>query len=235
MSNKPSMMKQQKKKGSPTEDRGASLLESVTGGKEVSREALEQMENMKSAITDMMYAPESKAQVQKMLSEGQPEVTIPGATLAIFGKFEDMMSGKNGPMPLDYKLVGGVHAFTEVMELAGHMSIVSPDMGEDEMQPLMKETMQQYIQKGLKDGSIDPIELQQEVEPLLTQEESDIGMQAGGQFGVPSQLQQGQSQKGLLDKQARPMKAENASLVKQNKQMKGALQGIQQAPNGEGN
>lgn len=187
-----------------------------------------QVETLQGAITDMIYQPKVKGAVQKMIKDGNPQMTIPGATIMVFTKFEDIMTPKNGPMPLDLKLIGGLHTFTEVAELAQAMGVLPPEISEEELQPLMKSAMQQYIQKGLKDKSIDPVELQQAVEPLMTDQEKQIGMQMGADQGVPEGVTQEQAQEGLLQQQLMPMQEENMRLKKQNQQMQGVLQGMPQ-------
>lgn len=195
-------------------------------GQEVSPEKKRQVDMVNSTLTDMLYNAETKASVQAMLQKGKPEQSIPFAVNSVFQKFESMTKQKNGDMPLDIKLAGGVHLFSEVMELAEALGVIPEDMPEEAMQPLLKETMQQYITKGLKDKSIDPIDLQRRVEPLLSQEEREIGLQLGAGQGTPGEMSQGQGMEGALRKQMQPMQVENQQLKDRNKQMTGALQGM---------
>jgi len=194
---------------------------------------MEQLKNMTAALTDMLYDPKTKGSVQKMLSDGPPDVTVPGTVNTVFKRFEDMMGQKNGPMPLDLKLPVGVSLFKEVLELGVGMGVLPQGMNIESSGDLLKATMEQYIKAGLKDKSIDPIELQQQVEPLMTDNDKQIGNRMGRESGVPGELAPAQVNAGMLQKAQAPMQAENMSLKKQNQQMQGALQGMAEMPQGE--
>ena len=210
------------------------LYAQVAGGKQkqVSPAKKKQIEMVNATLTDMLYNPGQSQQVQKMLTNGPPEITIPAVVNAVFNKFEDMAREKQGEMPMDIKLVAGIHLFSEVLELAEAKGVLPPDYPEEKIQPLLKECMQKYIQRGLKDGSIDPIELQQRIEPLLTGEEKEIGMSFARAMGTPEQLQGVQASEAMFRKRTMPLEVENKRLKEQTKQMQGALQGISEKPQG---
>ena len=199
--------------------------------KEMSPAKKKQLKNIQAMLTDMLYHPDTKQSVQSMLKSSPPHVSIPGATNAVFQKFEDMATQKNKkPMPLDVRLTSGVMLFSEIMELSEDMEIVPEDLPEREIQGLLKDTMQQYIQKGLKTKSIDPIELQQAVEPMMSEEERQIGLEMGAAHGTPTELSSAVAAEGMYQKRVAPMEAKTQALQQSNKQMQGALQGIAMKP-----
>ncbi len=205
------------------------MPEDVANGvkeKKLSPQEEEQRNMINAAITDMIYNEQTKESIQKMLSGGEISMTLPKTTNAIFGQFEKMASKQGGKMPLSIKLSGGVHTFTELLELGAAMGIVDPNMSEEEMQPLLKETIQQYIQLGLKDKSIDPIELQTAVEPYLSDEETEIGLNMGSESSVPTELTQQQANQGVLQNQMNPLQVENEELKRQNAKTTESLQGV---------
>lgn len=221
MSNKPKMKKKQKApQVSPLNPNQA---------QDISPEKRKQIETAMAAATHMIYAPETKAQVQQMI-KGQeaPEMSIPMATNAIFDRFEGMAKKGPGEMPLDVKLPLGVHIFGEVLELAEAMQVIPPDLPDEAKEPMLRASLQQYIQKGLKDKSIDPIELQHAIEPLLSQEEMTIGQGLAKAQNVPGELTKEQGMQGMLQRNQMPLQAENATLKKQMGEMQGALQGVAQ-------
>lgn len=189
-----------------------------------------QAEMVKAAVTDMIYNPSSKKSIQDMLQSGQPKMTVPKTSLAIVKRFEDATTERLGEMPMEMKLLANIHTFQEVLSLATSMGLVPEELEETEVQPMLKDTLQQYIQAGLKDGSLDPIELQQAVEPMLSNSERAIGERLGQEQGVPSQVNQGQMNEAMYNQRSRGMRVENANLKKQVGQMTGALQGMAQAP-----
>ena len=191
-----------------------------------------QMDMVNSALTDMLYHPEGKQAIQSMLGgDAPPEQSIPMVANTVFMKFEDMIkqSGK-GDVPLDVKLAGGVHLFSEVVELAESMGVIPEDVEPEALQPMMKDTFQRYIQQGIKTGAIDPIELQQQIEPLLSGEEKEIGMHFAKAMGTPESLQDGQAMEGIMRNREAPLKIQLENQKKQNLQMTQALQGMAAAP-----
>ena len=211
------------------------LAQNMSEPQKVSPEKQAQLKNIQAMITDMLYHPQTKDSVQAMLKSSEPHIAIPGATNAIFQKFEDMVTQKQGkPMPLDMRLTAGVAMFSEVMELGEDMGIVPEDLPEENVGDLLRETMQQYIQKGLKTKSIDPIELQQQVEPLLSEEEKHIGMVMGQNSGTPAELTGPVAAEGLAQQRMAPLELKAKGLQQSNKQMTQALQGISMKPEEEG-
>lgn len=200
---------------------------------DITPEKKQQLQMVNSALTDMLYHPEGKEAIQGMLKgDAPPEHSIPMAVNTIFMKFEDMtkQGGQGKGMPLDVKLAGGVHLFSEVAELAEEMGVLPKDTQPEQLQPLMRATFQQYIQRELKTGGIDPIELQQQIEPLLSGEEKEIGMHFAKAQGVPGELQDAQAAEGMMRKREAPLKAQLAQTKGQNQQMTQALQGMAAAP-----
>lgn len=199
---------------------------------DISPEKRKQVEMVQSTLTDMLYHPEGKEALQSMLSgDAPPEQSIPMVVNTVFMKFEDMttQAGK-GQMPIDVKLAGGVHLFSEVIELAEAQGVIPEDLEPEALQPMMMQTFQQYIQRGLKTGSIDPIELQQQIEPLLSGEEKEIGMHFAKSLGTPEEVSEGQAMEGVMRKREAPLKAKLAEAQGQNKEMTQALQGMAAAP-----
>ena len=200
---------------------------------DVDPKMMQQLETINAAMLDMLYDPKTKSTVQNQLQGGDPGITIPATTNMIMGRFEDIMRPKNGELSLDMKLAVGVQTFQEVMQLAQGMGVLPEEVGDETVEPLLKQSMQQYIQKGLKEKTIDPMELQEAVEPLLTPEEQMIGRGMGQQFNVPGAPTQQQGNQRMMQKARAPLEVQNAQLQKQNKEMTGALKGIASQPSEE--
>ena len=215
--------------GSGAEGRGDHVME-VLGqeGQEPSPQMLKQLENINGAMVDMMYRPETKSVIQKMLTDAPPEMALPHVTNMLMQKFEDMMEQKNGPMDLQMKLGVGVMTFSEVTELAQGLGKMPQDMPEEQTQELLKATIQQYIQKGLKEKTIDPIELQEAVEPLLTPEEQAMARGMGQEVGTPGGPTREMTNAMGMQKAKQPLEVRTKQLEKQNMELNKALQGVAQ-------
>ena len=197
-------------------------------------EQREQLEMINGMMTDMIYNPKTKEAVQGMLTDVPPEQGIPRAVNMIMTQFENFTRQQSGELPLEMKFASGMNAFGEITEMAQAMGKLPKDMTEEQTEPLLKATMEQYVMKGLKDKTIDPIELQLKVEPLLTPEEQLMGRQMGDQYGVPGQPTQQMANENMMMAKTLPLQAENEQLKKQNTEMNTALTGMTNAVPDEG-
>lgn len=220
--------------GASPEGRGQHMLQLLEGEgiQEADPAMLEQLDSINGAMVDMMYNPKTKASVQKMLKSGPPEMAIPATTNMLMQRFEDIMTPKNGPMDLQMKLGVGVMTFSEVQELAQQMGVIPKELNEQQMQGMLQATIQQYIQKGLKEKTIDPIELQLQVEPLLTPEEQAMGRGMSSETGTPQGPTREMQNHQMIQGAQEPLNVKNQQLMEQNKKMNQALQGVAQGQGG---
>lgn len=217
-------MKNKKQPQAP--DMDPTAVVDIAQQQEVDPKKRKQLQTMQAMMTDMIYHQDSKSSIQSMLTKGDPGHTIPATVNTVFMKFEDMTKEKLGDMPLDMKLAGGVHLFSEIMELAEAQGVIPEDLPEAQIQPLLKNTIQQYVQRGLKEKTIDPIDLQKRIEPMLSQQEREVGAHMADATGTPVDVTEGQMMNGMMQKAQAPLQVENANLKKQNQGMQSALQGI---------
>lgn len=194
-------------------------------------EDLKQMETIGAALTELVHSPDTKKYVQDTLQSGDPGYTVPYATNMIMDRFESLME-KSGPMPLEMKLTTGMQAFREVLDVAQAMGVAPKELSEAQQEQLLRGSMQMYIQKGLKEKTIDPIELQTKVEQLMTPEEQLVARGMAKNNNMPYEPTQQQNVALAQQNAIRPLEAENANLKKQNQQMEKALQGIASQPQG---
>ena len=218
--------------GAGPEGRGSHVMEFLNGKEnpEQDQKMGKQLETINAAMMDMMYDPKTKRSIQKSLKDVPPEESIPSVTNMLMSRFEDIMKPKNGEMSLDMKLGVGVMTFTEVTTLAATMGVIPEELPEQQNQELLTKTMQQYIQRGLKEKTIDPVELQMAVEPLLTPEEQALGRQTGQGLEVPGQPTQQMGNAQMMDAAKAPLAVKNQQLEKSNASMNTALQGIAAQP-----
>jgi hypothetical protein len=86
---------------------------------------------------------------------------------------------------------------------------------------IMEKSLQAFMEAGMKDGSIDPIALQKQVEPLMSQTQRTIGAQGAKQSGVPPEPTEEMAQQKIIGDNVKPLEEENARL-------KGLLAQVQQ-------
>ncbi len=139
-------------------------------------------------LSKLLHSPDTRDMVSQMLAQGDPMMTIPETALTVNDQAE-MMYKQNGQKPdLDTLAAGSQFLINDLVEIGNAGGLFNLDLSDDELSmKLLKDTMQPYIQKGLKDGSIDPVELQKKVEPLMKEAGNyDQGMMLAEQGGIPS-------------------------------------------------
>jgi len=176
----------------------------------------ERAKKYETVLMNILHGKKTRDQVIEVLkSNPDPFVTIPQAAMTV----NDMgvMNMKRGGIDVDpgVQLVASQFLLNDLIEL-GHAS-ESFQLEDEDIEGLVEDTYQMYIQRGLKDKSIDPVQLQLEVQEIMTDEQAAAGA-VMGQGAVPVQP----------DRRA-VMENEVQSRVHEEKQKAGAAQSKQQA------
>ena len=150
---------------------------------ELSPAVQKEMEAYRTILNKILHPKDTRTEVLGMLESGDMEMAVPMAALQIDKMAADSTGGK---VSTEARLGGGVYIVSELIEL-GMASGYWPQPTEEEAQLVFQDTLQDYVEVGLKDGTIDPIELQQGTEGLLNPEQSQMGMQMGQEFDIPNQ------------------------------------------------
>lgn len=136
-----------------------------------------------SGLMKMLHGKETAPAIDDMLkSGGKPEEVIPAVALQVNQQMEKAVGKKP---PLETALLAGIYLVQDLIEI-GNTGGFFNVQDEEEVKLIMQRTMQPYIEQGLKDHTIDPIELQSLVEPLMSEEHADTGMRAATATGIPT-------------------------------------------------
>lgn len=142
-----------------------------------------------SGLMKLLHSKQTSKVVDQMLQADRPEKSIPDTALFVEDQMEKMITQK-APLPsLDTRFLAGQYLVSDLITIgntAGWWEITQPE----QIQPILQDTFQKYIEKGLHDGTIDPIELQQKAEGLMTDEQKAKGLEMAGVAGVPHQPDQ---------------------------------------------
>ena len=192
-----------------------------------------QMEEMEDYVLDgynIIY--DEREQVVNLASQNKNKTQ--GVTQAAFivGKKLDADRVKNGlpPYPDEVKVFGGAHLIEKIIDFVERKTeTVFSDL---EKQKAMKDTFQKYIEDGIKNKTIDPLELSKSLEmakPGTIQEilmSVDEENQAGSpemqtQGGMQQQQQPQQPQEAL--NQSQGMQMQQQAPMQQSPEPKGLL------------
>lgn len=186
----------------------------------------EKAENYISILMNELHSPDTRDDVLEILkSSKDPFVTVPQAALAINDAAAGKITKNGGKVDVATMFIGSQYLVNDLMEIGNAFGIFKTT--EKDFGDLYQDSLQMYIQRGLKDGSIDPIELQLAGEQMMDQNQKVGGHYLAEQKGVPYKpsqqqiLQQHENatrrkvQAEELDKQSKQAKMQNDQQVKQ--------------------
>jgi len=138
-----------------------------------------------SGLSKLLHGKETKSQVYEMLKSGQPEKTIPATALQINEQMEGAFKNKGHKPSMTTLVASAQFLVTDLIEIgnAGGFFQINPEDA-NVIGPILTNTMQPYIEKGLADGSIDPVELQALIEPMMSDEAKSEGLRVAGEQGM---------------------------------------------------
>lgn len=143
-----------------------------------------EMEGYMSGLSKMLHSPDTTTQIVEMLGSAPPEKSIPQTALMVNAQMEDAVRSKGTPPSLDILLGAGVFLTNDLVEI-GNAAGVFQIQDEAQIQSILQSTLQAYIEKGLADGTVDPVELQEKVEPLMGEEHKAAGLEGAQMSGLP--------------------------------------------------
>ncbi len=190
---------------------------------EVDPKVAQEVDSYIAGLSKLMHSPETSARIVEMLKSNDPAKSIPAAALTINARAEEEYAKSNGKPSLDVLLNAGAFIVNDLIEIGNAAGLFQLET-EEEIAPILQDTMQQYIEKGLDEGSIDPVELQQKVEPLMNDEHRALGMEAASRSGIPD----GPNQNTAMESYGRKM--QHKGMLRGQQEMKGSMQNAQQVP-----
>lgn len=136
-----------------------------------------------SGLMKILHSKETAPQVDAMLQSAAPEKSIPQVALLVNDQMEQAVTQKSGKPSLDTLLKAGVYLVSDLIQIGNTGGFFKVET-EQQTRLILETTLKQYITKGLEDGSIDPVELQAKVEPLMTEDQRATGLRAAKLTGT---------------------------------------------------
>lgn len=174
--------------------KGAKAPEGVVpeqeGMQEEGREMTQKEQAYVGGLMTMLHSKETSGNVVAMLKSAPPERSIPEAAMMVTEQMNTMLQEKGQKVDVETRLLGGVFVVQDLIEIGNASSSFDQELGEEAFPMLFEITMEQVVQKGLEDGTIDPVELQEKVEPLMRDGQRQAGLTAGEMNDVPAEANQ---------------------------------------------
>jgi hypothetical protein len=160
---------------------------------EVDPRLQKEVDSFVGGISKMLHSKETKGMVYKMLQSAPPEKSIPEAVLQTNIRLAEKMKQKSGTPSIEALFAGTLFATSELAEIGNAGGFFEQELGEETLMPVVQASLQKMIEEGVRRQMIDPIELQEKVEPMLSEQQRSIGLEAGAMTGVPAEAGPGQA------------------------------------------
>lgn len=142
-----------------------------------------QLEAYKDNATIVIFSKKTQPGILQSLQSGEtPTDSIAKTANSINDQLEPMLEKKGEKMTEITLCLGAAHLVSELIVLAEAAKLYT--LNNDERLEAFRQTIQDYFAKGLQNGTIDPVELQKNIEPLMTDKQKQFGLQAMQQHGL---------------------------------------------------
>lgn len=153
-----------------------------------------------------------------MLKVAPPEQSIPSTALQLTKTISDSFSKGGQKVEESVKLSGAMYLVSDLAEIGNTAGLWPKPVSPQDGTKLLQQVVTKYIHEGLRDKSIDPIQLQTDATKLFNEKQTEIGTKVQKELGLPDEPTASMGIDAYTAQKTAPLEAENAKL-------KGMLQG----------
>lgn len=169
---------------SPTAQQPQDMMERLKGTiLEDNEQTTKKKEAYNTGILKLMYNKDTKKSIYQILQSGEPQATIPKAAELINTQMDKAVANNGKEVDLGTRINGLIFTSMELGNLGTAAGFF--DLKQEDMAPIVQESLKGFVQKGLSNGTLDPIEMQQVAESLMTPEDKEKAMQFTRKAGLP--------------------------------------------------
>ena len=204
---------------------------SMTGGFDPEGEDFKRVqqdaESFSIVLAQLLHSPETRKQSMSILEASkEPFDTVPEAMNKINDMAVQMAKEAGEEIGQDVQLAASVFLFNDLVDLGEAAGLF--EVPEEEIPELYQDALQIHMEEGIKNGSIDPIQLQLDMEELLTEQQKAGGMGLAEFSGTPQELTEQQMTQSYADKEVKNSQA--MALDKSTKEDAQKMGSVQQGP-----
>lgn len=217
-----------KKKPQPKESTtglAAQMSDAETSGK-IDPQKQEQVDDTIAMFLMLIHGRETRDATMEMLKAFPTgEESVPEAAFNMITTVEKRASGTT--IPNDVKVAAMSYIIPDLLLLGNVAKIWEHPVPEESIKDVMQAAFQKYIEKGLKDKTLDPMQLQKEAESLMTPEQKRLAL-SYGEGAVPEQPTATMAANRYREEGVEQERAKFAKLQEENAQLKQAMAASQQ-------
>lgn len=203
----------------------------LMSGEQVPPKLKHEMDSYVAALMHIVHNSKTADNVVNMLKAAPPEESIPTVALQVNAEVEKAFAAKKQEKVSDsVKIAGAIYLASDLTELGNVSKAWDTPISEQDVPKMFQSIVSKYIHNGLKDGSIDPIQLQKDTEPILNEQQKQVGQTIQQKLGLPEQPTASMGVDTYVQKKTAPLEKENTQLksLLQKQQMAQAAQQQQQ-------
>ena len=142
-----------------------------------------QLDAYEDNATIAVFSEESQPAILQALQKGEEPVKgLAETAFFVHKQLESSLSGQGEKMTEITMALGAAHLVSELVVLAEAANLYT--LTPEQRLEAYRQAIMKYFEAGLKDGSIDPVELQKSMEPLMNKDQREFGMQHMEQSGI---------------------------------------------------
>ena len=147
----------------------------------VSENKIRQVETITAMFMKLIHGEETRDSVLQTLgSNPDPGKAVPQAANMLMTRVEQQAKTRRQKLPDDVKVAAAQYMVPDLAMLGNRAGVWEQPVAEEQLPQMLQDTMQIYIRQGLKNKTIDPVQLQRDAEKLMTPEQKEMGMRFGG-------------------------------------------------------
>lgn len=212
----------------PTTTQGGDVAKEAKGSDEPKMDAKTQqkVDSYVAVLMKELHGKDTRDDIIGILkSSSDPFMTVPQAAISVNDMAKTKIEKGGGRVDINTQFLGSQYLVADLMEIGNSFGIFK--VGQEDFKDLYQDSLQTYIERGLKNGTIDPIELQLTGEKFMTQNQKIGGHYMAQEQDMPYEPQQTQMMKQFeattrssvkaeeLDKQSKEAKQQNDQKIKQ--------------------
>lgn len=188
-------------------------------GQQVDPELQKKVDTFGVVLIEVMHSDQTKQETLNMLkgedeTTSDPFIAIPDAAVAVNDMAVALMSDSGAVPDFAVQLSGSVLIINDLIQL-GIASGLWDDLGEEDIKMIYEDTLQIVIERGLADGSIDPIQLQLDAEGFMDENQKTVGGKLALEKGLGKEpSQQAMNEQFAQGRERKVMKGATAKAAK---------------------
>ena len=158
----------------------------ATGQSETpSVELQKQADTYLTGLSEVIHGKKTRQSIMDMLGSGPPEKMVPATAMEVNAVMEDSIKTKGQKPNLDILFAAIQFTVGDLIEV-GNAAGIFQLTEKGPVSQILQSTMQKYIEKGLTDGSIDIVELQEKAEAAMPKDVRAQMLGQGKAAGFPA-------------------------------------------------